>query len=75
MICETVRLVLPVFFTATPKVVPTPTFSVPKFRLDVDKEIIRVAPPPLPLSGIVKVEFVAVRNVALPDIPPEAVGV
>jgi hypothetical protein len=75
VICETVRLEFPVFFTPTASVLVPPTVSFPKFRLDVDSEIVRVAVAPVPLSANVNVGFDAVLfSVTLPVTLPDAVG-
>lgn len=73
--CEMVRLEFPVFFTATPRGIEPPTTSFPKFRLDVDSEMVRVALPPVPLKAMVYVGFEALLLiVTLPVTLPEAVG-
>lgn len=59
VIPETVTLELPVFLTATSRILDTPTISLPKLRLEVDNEIVRVDRLPLPLKAIVCVGFVA----------------
>jgi len=51
--CEMVRLEFPVFFTATPRGINPPTTSFPKFKLDVESEMVRVALPPVPLRAMV----------------------
>ena len=51
--CEMVRLEFPVFFTATPRGIDPPTTSFPKFKLDVESEMVRVALPPVPLRAMV----------------------
>jgi hypothetical protein len=69
--CEIVTLEFPVFFTATASGIARPTISFPKFKLDRDKEMLRVALPPVPLSAIVCVEFatlIAIFPVVLPAV-------
>jgi hypothetical protein len=48
---EIVRLEFPLFFTATCSGLDPPMTSLPKFRLVVPSEMIRVALPPVPLSA------------------------
>ncbi len=76
LICEMVRLEFPVFFTATSSGVDPPRISLPKFRLIVASEIVRVALAPVPLNAIVYVGFVValLLIVTLPVTLPEAVG-
>jgi hypothetical protein len=74
LICEIVRLELPVFFTATCKGLDPPTISFPKFRLVVPSEIVRVALAPVPLNATVYVAFALLLIVTLPVTLPEAVG-
>jgi hypothetical protein len=75
LIPETVKLELPVFLTVTPSGIAPPTISFPKFRLDVESEIVRVALAPVPLSAIVCVGFVALLlMVTLPVTLPDVVG-
>ena len=51
LIAEIDKLEFPVFFTATPNWLVPPTTSFPKFRLEVEREMVRVAVPPVPLSA------------------------
>ncbi len=75
LICEIVRLELPVFFTATCKGLDPPTISFPKLRLDAASEIVRVAVTPVPLRAIGYVGFVALLlMITLPVTLPEAAG-
>jgi hypothetical protein len=75
LISEIVKLEFPVFFTATCNVLDPPTTSLPKFRLVVPSEIVRVALAPVPLSAIVYVAFVALLLiVTLPVTLPETAG-
>ena len=74
-ICEIVRLEFPVFLTATPRGIDPPTTSFPKFKLDVESEMVRVALPPVPLRAMVYVGFEALLLiVTLPVTLPDAVG-
>lgn len=74
-ICEIVRLEFPVFLTATPSGIDPPTTSFPKFKLDVESEMVRVALPPLPLRAMVYVGFEALLLiVTLPVALPEVDG-
>ena len=73
--CEIVRLEFPVFFTATPRGIDPPTTSFPKFKLDVESEMVRVALPPVPLRAMVYAGFEALLLiVTLPVTLPDAVG-
>jgi hypothetical protein len=76
LICEMVRLEFPVFFTATSSGIDPPRISLPKFKLVVASEMVRVALAPVPLNAIVYVGFVAalLLIVTLPVTLPEVVG-
>lgn len=76
LICEMVRLEFPVFFTATSSGIDPPRISLPKFKLVVASEMVRVALAPVPLNAIVYVGLVValLLIVTLPVTLPEAVG-
>ncbi len=76
LIAEIVRLEFPVFFTATCSGLDPPTTSLPKFRLVVPSEMVRVELAPVPLRANVYVGFVValLLIVTLPVTLPEAVG-
>jgi hypothetical protein len=75
LICEMVRLEFPVFFTATCSGLVPPTISLPKFKLDVNNEMVRVAVVPLPLNAMVCVESVALLLIVMvPVTLPVTVG-
>lgn len=76
VIADTVKLELPVFLTATTSELDPPTVSFPKLTLVVERDIVFVEPAPVPLRGIVSVEFAAVLlNVMFPEKLPAADGV
>jgi hypothetical protein len=75
LIPEIVRLEFPVFFTPTTNGIEPPTTSLPKLRLEVESEMIRVAEPPLPLNATFTVEFEALLEIVnVPVTLPVAVG-
>ena len=75
LICEMIRLEFPVFFTATSSGIDPPRISLPKFKLVVASEIVRVAVVPVPLKAMVWVALVALLFiVTVPVALPEAVG-
>jgi hypothetical protein len=64
-----------VFFVATCSALVPPTISIPKFKLDVNNEMVRVAGVPLPLNAMVCVESVALLLIVMvPVTLPVAVG-
>ena len=75
LICEMVKLEFPVFFTAICSGLVPPTISLPKFKLDVDNEMVRVAVVPLPLNAMVYVESAALLLIVMvPVALPATVG-
>jgi hypothetical protein len=75
LICEMVKLEFPVFFAATSSGIDPPRISLPKFKLVVASEIVRVAVVPVPLKAIVCVALVALLLiVTVPVTPPAAAG-
>jgi len=76
LIAEIVRLEFPVFFTATCTGLDPPMTSLPKFRLLVPSEMVRVALPPVPLNANVYVGLVValLLIVTLPITLLEVVG-
>ncbi len=76
LIAEIVRLEFPLFFTATCSGLDPPMISLPKFRLVVPSEMVRVELVPAPLSANVYVGFVVALLVivTLPVTLPADVG-
>jgi hypothetical protein len=70
-----VRLEFPVFLIPTTSGIDPPTTSLPKLKLDVESDMMRVAEPPLPLSAAFKVGLDALlETVNVPVTLPVAVG-
>jgi hypothetical protein len=72
---EMVTLEVPVLVSRTPRVVLSPTVSLPKFRLDVDDKSDVVDPEPVPLNATVtKTVPLMFLSVRVPVDVPDAVG-
>jgi hypothetical protein len=75
VIPDTITLELPVFLTVTSCALVLPTSSLPKSKLELDSERVRVAVTPVPLNGMASVGLLKLLlTTILPVLLPVVVG-